>query len=157
MAESVQCNGWAERGKGRMLMSFIESSTQSDAAPTSRFDKRRFLTEDAFALNFICKWLPASPALVSQQRKTVFVEYTFLDYKHLLTQIVVDGPGSVSTLHCSSFICLHCKLSEETRNSKNSKQSTLEVLRQLQWRHEPQKPSTLTTHPTPITLPKLLN
>lgn len=107
---------WAERGKGRMLMSFIAASTQSYDDPASHFDMSRFLTDDTFALNFICNRPRASPVLVSQTRKTVFVGFTFLDYENLMTQIVVDGPGPVSTLHSSLTISLQRMLSEGTRH-----------------------------------------
>lgn len=124
---------WAERGKGRMLMSFIDASTRSNADPALHFEKGRFLADDTFALKFICNWVPTSPALImSQARKTVFVEYTFIDYMSLMIQIVIDGPGSVSTLHYSGIISLRNILGEVTRHEAetylNAAQNSSEVM-----------------------------
>lgn len=88
---------WTERGNGRMLMSFIEASTQSAHNLASQFDSRRFLSDDTYALNFIFT-KPQASQLLSPSSKTVFIEYSFLAYHELLIYLVTDDPVSGRTV-----------------------------------------------------------
>ena len=109
---------WAERGKGRMLMSFIEASTQSTDNPASQiFDSHRFLKDDdPFAFNFIGRNTTQASPLLSQSRKTIFVEYTYIDRYNLMIHIVIDDPISGCTsVQVAGVVCLDCELPESIR------------------------------------------
>lgn len=107
---------WTERGNGRMLMPFIEASTQSTDNLASQFDSRRFLSDDTYALNFICN-MPQASQLLSPSSKTVYIEYSVLGYHELLIYLVTDDPSSGRTVvqYISDVTCLHCELPEGIR------------------------------------------
>lgn len=91
---------WAERGKGRMLMSFIGAIQKN---PDSNVDgsrslhlpsnythnfEGRFLRDDTFATEFLQgKPLTSLRLSLEPQKKTLFIEHSFLDQNHLMTQV----------------------------------------------------------------------
>lgn len=94
-------------------MPLIEASTQStDTPPSQVFDTQRFLTDDQFALDF----LGHNVTQRSQSRKTIFVEYTYIDRYELLIHIVIDDPSSSRTsIAVAGVVCLDHELPEDIR------------------------------------------
>lgn len=119
---------WAERGKGRMLLSHLAATQKTNQSrfenvgkvddgtsscmlnPRSTTFESEFLSNDVFALDFILNRgsTPSKPL----QKKTIFVEYTFIDYKSLLVHIIVDGSASV---HFGAMISLPTFLDKQTQ------------------------------------------
>lgn len=107
---------WAERGKGRILMSLLAATQRTFASKlgpgtldevavrnhnlNSRYlvdFENQFYGDTSFALDFIYN----RPRTLSPFRpgKLVFVEYTFTDYAHLMIHVVTDSPTDIGAAH----------------------------------------------------------